>query len=315
MKAIRTPALSTAASAMAMILSGPVTARCGQVYWELNSQAPNLQSNGQTLPAAARFQLGVFTGGFVPTSTNLSEWAAHWRSRDELPYDPLTGAFSRELRFDEITVPFTEGARLYCWGYFASSVSSAEYFLATDSSWLVPDTDPRAFPVFVDLEVAGEVILGAAFPDSGTIQTAAVPTAVAPPFLFADWRGSQFSAQEAKDDAISGPEADPDHDGRVNLLEYLTGTSPLTAGQPLVLDLGAGTGSAAEMLSISFPSPPSARTHFEFQSSRDLMEWISAGTLAPVYDPVVERWSIAPSISPTVSRSFWRLRAVSPVEP
>jgi hypothetical protein len=46
------------------------------------------------------------------------------------------------------------------------------------------------------------------------------------PLSFEDWQAANFSADEMEEPEISGPEADPDHDGVVNLLEYAFGTDP-----------------------------------------------------------------------------------------
>ncbi len=43
------------------------------------------------------------------------------------------------------------------------------------------------------------------------------------------WAGGFFNAGQLADPAISGPAADPDADGRPNLLEYALGTSPIAA--------------------------------------------------------------------------------------
>ena len=46
---------------------------------------------------------------------------------------------------------------------------------------------------------------------------------------FDEWRTAHFNATELADPAISGPAADPDHDGMSNLLEYALGLDPKTA--------------------------------------------------------------------------------------
>ncbi|MCB1094921.1 MAG: hypothetical protein KDN22_05010 [Verrucomicrobiae bacterium] len=46
---------------------------------------------------------------------------------------------------------------------------------------------------------------------------------------FALWQASEFTASERGNPALSGPLADPDEDGRWNLIEYLGGTLPKTA--------------------------------------------------------------------------------------
>ncbi|MES2706801.1 MAG: hypothetical protein V4726_09390 [Verrucomicrobiota bacterium] len=288
----------------------PVTAaRAGQVFWSLNSYGPNRQSNGQPLPAGTGFQLGVFSGGFIPSAGNTAGWAAHWRSWDEIWYDPAEGMFSKEVLFDENTAPFTEGTALYCWGYVLKSNSQAEYFLATASTWTVPGTAPETFPVFVDLETAGTVILGAAHPGSGTISTASVQAGTAPPFLFADWRRAHFTPPRRTDSTVSGPEADPDGDGRSNLLEYLTGTPPDAADSRSLLSISAAAGGS---LGITFPSPPSVRAEWEFETSTNLSEWEPA-TALPVYDPAAGLWRVSPAMDET--RGFLRLRALAPLGP
>lgn len=53
----------------------------------------------------------------------------------------------------------------------------------------------------------------------------AKPVEVNPPFL--RWQRSKFSLSQLADPWVSGPEADPDGDGRNNLTEYAQGTQPV----------------------------------------------------------------------------------------
>ncbi len=43
---------------------------------------------------------------------------------------------------------------------------------------------------------------------------------------FSGWLAARFDAAELSDPALAGPAADPDHDGRANLVEYALGTEP-----------------------------------------------------------------------------------------
>ncbi len=52
----------------------------------------------------------------------------------------------------------------------------------------------------------------------------ATPEEVHPPFQ--RWQASRFTEEELEDEAISGPDADVDEDGRKNLVEYTFGTQP-----------------------------------------------------------------------------------------
>ncbi|MDQ6912599.1 MAG: autotransporter-associated beta strand repeat-containing protein [Verrucomicrobiota bacterium] len=51
-----------------------------------------------------------------------------------------------------------------------------------------------------------------------------------PPATFTDWQNSHFTPQQLNDPSISGANADPDHDGLSNLLEYAFNTDPQNAG-------------------------------------------------------------------------------------
>lgn len=43
---------------------------------------------------------------------------------------------------------------------------------------------------------------------------------------FSGWLAARFDSEELADPAVAGPAADPDHDGRANLIEYALGTEP-----------------------------------------------------------------------------------------
>ena len=57
--------------------------------------------------------------------------------------------------------------------------------------------------------------------------TTAKPVELNPPYL--RWEKGHFNPGEISDPQISGPSADPDHDGRCNMIEYAQGTDPRAA--------------------------------------------------------------------------------------
>jgi surface-anchored protein len=72
------------------------------------------------------------------------------------------------------------------------------------------------------------------------------PTPESPPFTltfavgpFAQWQATHFSGTELETAAISGPEADPDHDGMSNLVEFGFGYDPRVGStNPIAVGLG-----------------------------------------------------------------------------
>ncbi len=89
---------------------------------------------------------------------------------------------------------------------------------------------------------------------------------------FEQWRAQHFTAEQLANLGVSGPNADPDQDGRSNLLEYALGTDPWVADGPASGSYGAdlpGTGH----LTLSYPRQKAAD---------DLVYWVYvAGSLEP----------------------------------
>ncbi len=97
--------------------------------------------------------------------------------------------------------------------------------------------------------------------------------AQAPSGGFSDWRQRRFAPAELADESISGPYADPDADGVVNLLEFALGGNPRTprsAPRPF-LEFGSG----GDHTTFRFTRPKSAAesVRYEVQASGDLAAW------------------------------------------
>lgn len=282
--------------------------QAGQANWSLTFGAGHKLSNHSPLPAGTRFQLGVFTGGFIPTAANTASWVANWKSRSETLYNPQLGGFGATLTVEENVAPFSAGTKLYVWGYRPVSSSQSEWILLTDSSWLMPSEDPLSFPESWQVSYADSVILGSIDALAHSIQTAAVSTNVVPPFYFAQWQTGWFSKSDSANAAIGGPDADPDNDGRNNLMEYVAGTSPLVKDSENLLSASSQSTSSVD---ISFPGSPSTRATWNLLTSTTLQSW---GTVAipPAYDPVNLLWKLS---APLETKRFWKLKVLTALTP
>jgi alpha-tubulin suppressor-like RCC1 family protein len=90
----------------------------------------------------------------------------------------------------------------------------------------------------------------------------------------ASWRLGKFTAGELLDANISGPNADPDHDGFVNLLEYALGLEPKSASTTGLPQVGTEGSDWAYTY-----TRPADRTDVTFvvEMSTNLTDWSAAG--------------------------------------
>lgn len=130
--------------------------------------------------------------------------------------------------------------------------------------------------------------------------------------LYEQWRraGSRFNAAERAERAIGGPLADPDGDGRPNLLEYAFGAEPRLADTaPGAPALSLATDSGHTMPTLTFDRIADPLLVYRVEASADLADWpvvwSSTGadnTAGPVAVP-------APApLSTAEPRRFLRLR-------
>jgi sialidase-1 len=119
-----------------------------------------------------------------------------------------------------------------------------------------------------------------------------------PPYTV--WAGEHFTPAQLASPAISGAEADPDHDGMSNYAEFIAGTNPLDAGSVLELDLSPhGTNG----LLLAFPAV--SNKSYTLQSTSSL----STGTWQRLLDlPALPTNSpVQLPVSPTNPTRFFRV--------
>ena len=93
---------------------------------------------------------------------------------------------------------------------------------------------------------------------------------------FARWQEQNFSAADAANPAVGGPNADPDGDGLSNLLEYALGTSPRQA-TPGAIVTGVQSLAGQSYLTLTYHQLEySADLAYQPQASTDLVHWQAA---------------------------------------
>lgn len=99
--------------------------------------------------------------------------------------------------------------------------------------------------------------------------------------LYGIWKESSFSAADAANPAVSGPNVDLDGDSYPNMLEYAFGSDPAAVEPDTWTDLGAASIGAADYLTVSFTRHPHAvDLVYTVEVGSDLSGW------APVSIPV-----------------------------
>jgi hypothetical protein len=99
------------------------------------------------------------------------------------------------------------------------------------------------------------------------------------------WKFAHFSPSQLADPNISGDLADPDHDGRANLLEYALGGNPLAADSSS-LDPAFNFDAATPRFSLQY-AKTAANLAYEVQwtASLSLSNWSTGGVSGEIYNP------------------------------
>jgi subtilisin-like proprotein convertase family protein len=124
------------------------------------------------------------------------------------------------------------------------------------------------------------------------------------PSMFAFMQLSSFTPAQLLDPNISGPNADPDGDGRVNLLEYALGGNPTTSdttGNPTITRVG-------DLVYFEFKiDTTKADLTYIAECSADLQNWqtVNASAISTSGDIVTVRATADATLAPS---KFWRLR-------
>ena len=137
--------------------------------------------------------------------------------------------------------------------------------------------------------------------DFGSSATSVVVSAT-PLGPVARWLSTFFDAGSAAGDTL----ADPDGDGRPNLLEYFFGTSPLASDFGDEPDLARST-TGEETLRFRMAKDTSG-VSYQIEHSADLATWSDSGLLAAIEADLGPRLQMTVALPAAEPRAFWRLR-------
>jgi hypothetical protein len=232
----------------------------------------NLTSSGVPMTGSFRFELGVFSGSFVPTAANKQDWAANWNCAQRTPYNPDSKLFSDSFDVIDNGGQFAIGKQAYVWG-FNGDATAGEWILFRHVDWDWPvATDPGGGPGGPPLDgwsvVDATAIVGAIDPDGSPflMQSAAVTNAAPPTTTWSQWQTENLTGE-----ALDQPGDDPDKDGSSNLLEYVFGTLPKSPNPPVATPVSLVSGHAV----ITIPRRIDHPALLVVEVSGDLVNWSS----------------------------------------
>jgi hypothetical protein len=276
-------------------------ARGETINWYSPAQKTNLTSTGLVMDGGFQFQLGVFSGSFVPTPGNASQWATWWASAQAASYNPASKAFDSLFTVTGNTAPFSVGAKAYVWGRRTASTGD-EWILFRKNDWTWPAPDPMN-PFFTDWNAASanEVILGSI--NANGLPYLMKSEAV---YSYSQWRDSTLAGEP-----LNGPNDDPDRDGVSNLLEFVFETPPTLAGASPLTATSFVEISGQSYLQISIPRLRNRLAKLTVEVSADLSHWDSGDSFTAVVADSVTTLVVrdkTPAV-PGAAKRFMRIKA------
>ena len=135
---------------------------------------------------------------------------------------------------------------------------------------------------------------------------------------FEQWRQANFGTIDPND-PVAGNNADPDHDGIINLLEYAFGMNPNVADPSLAPGVGRTTVNGTKYPTITFRElhSPNGIT-YNVQESPDLATWTLVDPNANLVSGPIDQldgtdlYTIRGNIPLTSASGFLRLQIIVP---
>lgn len=249
-------------------------AEAGLIDWGSPGFVEHADSRGRQWDAGYSMEAGTFTGGFVPTFENREQWLDHWQLLGTAVYDPEEKRFAGVIDTEAVTVPAR--ATIYFWAKNGDDLRKGpEWVLLTHSSWKWPGKTSSVTPVTV--WTTGENLPALVVGEVDQRGKHLISRALRPvPVTEAKWLEKHFPNNlEAAD-----PDADPDHDGLSNTLEYFLGTDPQVASETT----GPGIKQEGKSVKLDLQLNPYAESDYVLEGSEDLKIWFRVP-----HEPFTER--------------------------
>lgn len=273
------------------------------VKWFSDAQQVNQTSAGSAMDGGFSFELGVFNS-FVPTASNISQWAQKWVPAKRTNYDPVSKRFVDQFAVTGNTAPFSINAKAYIWG-FRNGSSGSEWILFRSNTWNWPAPNLMN-PLGPEWNAASadEVFLG-------TINSSGLPFLMksAAVSSYAQWTVADLTGE-----AENAPSQDPDNDGTSNLLEFVFGSPPKVAGAPPATPVAMVESNGQKFLQITVPRRKDRLAMLTVEVSGNLVQWNSGSAHTTVVQDdavtlVVRDLTPIDALQPT---RFMRLKASLP---
>lgn len=245
------------------------------IPWSSPFNAINQNSFGAPMDATFVFELGVFTGTFIPTSSNTTSWAANWNKADQSAYSVSGARFASVHNAVGNVAPFTVGKPAYIWGR-----SGSQWILFRAPSWTWPNASfpaPALTPWTANAATVTTIV--------GTINSSGSPFLMRSaavgntPLTWAQWQAGLLNGV-----SLNGLLDDPDKDGVSNLFEFAFGGSPTIPGAAPSLPVTLRTIDTSSYLSIRVPRPVDRAVTVAVQVSSDLVVWNEGETFTELVE-------------------------------
>jgi hypothetical protein len=300
--------MSLAGRLLSIALASAFSSAFGQtILWNSDANATNETSAGASMDAGFRFELGVFNDGFTPTALNIQDWSANWHGAVRTSYVVASKRYTNSYTPENNEPPFSIGKVTYVWG-FRGDPAAGEWILFRAASWNFPEADPPVPPPPIEWFAKNATAVLGSIQSSGSpylMKSAAVTSAAPPKTTWSQWQAANLTSEP-----LDESHDDPDADGIPNLLEFVFGTPPRTAGSPPLTPVTLSSGHAV----ISIPRRVDHIANLIVEVSGDLIHWSSG----PLHTEVVSDGISAlvvrdlTALDASNPKRFIRLRAVLP---